>query len=238
MEEEQSRFPRPNLSLDTAPMRLQPVGSLLSFDGVGVSLGGNPVLRGLTLQVDSGEVIGVAGPNGSGKTTLLRTAATLIPPDEGAGEVLGAALGTKAIFDVRSQIGFVSHLPAVIPELTLIENLTHALRLSGRDTSRAMETLRVVGLEGAAHRGASDSSYGMQRRTEVARLLMTRPRLLLLDETLLGLDAGAQDLISALVERTASSGGAALVVSHDRRQLDGLTGRMFTISTGRLEPVS
>jgi heme exporter protein A len=217
-------------------MRLHPVGLLLSFDDVGVSLGGNPVLRGLTLRIDPGEVIGVSGPNGSGKTTILRTAATLIPPDQGSGEVLGARLGTGAVFEVRHQIGLISHIPTVIPELTLVENIVHVLRLSGGDTDRAMDTLRVVGLENAAHRRGSDSSHGMLRRTEIARLLLTRPRLLLLDEAFSGLDADASSLVAALVERTTSSGGAALMVSHDRRQLAGLTERVFTISGGRVEP--
>ena len=195
------------------------------------------MLGDLTLHLAPGEVIGVVGPNGSGKTTLLRAAATLIPPDEGTGEVLGATVGTKAIFDVRSQIGLISHIPAVIPELTLVENLAHVLRLSGQNTGRAMEALRVVGLEEAAHRRASDSSFGMNRRTEVARLLMTKPKLLLLDEALSGLDADARNLISALVERTTSSGGATLLVSHDEAQLNGVASRLFTISAGRLESV-
>ena len=218
-------------------MRLQPVGPLLSFDHVGVSLGGKPVLRDLTLRLTPGEVIGVVGPNGSGKTTLLRAAATLIPPNEGTGEVLGAAVGTRAIFEVRNQIGLISHVPAVIPELTLVENLAHALRLSGQDTGSAMEALRMVGLEDAADRRAADSSFGMNRRTEAARLLLTKPKLLLLDEALSGLDTDARNLISALVDRTISSGGAALLVSHDEGHLNGAASRLFTISGGRLEPV-
>ena len=219
-------------------MKLQPVAPLLSFDRVGVSLGGKPVLRDLTLHLAPGEVVGVVGPNGSGKTTLLRAAATLIPPNEGTGEILGATVGTRAIFEVRSQIGLISHLPAVIPELTLVENLTHVLRLSGQDPGRAIEALRMVGLEDAADRRASDSSFGMNRRTEAARLLLTRPKLLLLDEALSGLDSDARNLISALVERTTSSGGAALMVSHDEGQLNGAAGRLFAISAGRMESVS
>ncbi len=201
----------------------------------GVSLGGRPVLRHLALQVSPGEIVGVAGPNGSGKTTLLRLLATLVAPDEGEGVVLGARLGTSDVYAVRRRIGLLSHVPAVIGELTIAENLEHVTRLAGEDPGRITAALRVVGLDGAADRRGEDCSFGMLRRTEAARILITRPHLLLLDEAYSGLDADARDLIDALITRTNGDGGATVIVSHDGAQLQDRAGRVLILDGGRLE---
>jgi ABC-type multidrug transport system ATPase subunit len=219
-------------------MRLQLVGSHIVLEDSGVSLGGNAILRGLDIEVAPGEVIGIAGPNGSGKTTLLRLLATLLVPDMGRGSVLGATLGSSQVFDIRRRIGLISHIPSVIGELTLRENLEHAARLVGVGPGRVETALRVVGLDAAGHRRGSDSSFGMLRRTEAARLLMTKPHLLYLDEAFSGLDVDARDLIDALIGRTVDAGGAVVIVSHDPGHLSHRAGRVLSLSSGRLEPMT
>jgi ABC-type multidrug transport system ATPase subunit len=154
------------------------------------------------------------------------------------GRVLGAALGTTEVYDVRRHIGLIGHIPAVIGELSLRENLEHAIRLAGGDPARIEGALRVVGLDEAAHRKVETSSHGMLRRTEVARLLMSEPRLLLLDEAYSGLDFYAQALIDTLIERATGSGGAVVMVSHDPRHIAERARRVLSLSAGRLEPVT
>ena len=207
---------------------------LVLLEGIGVSLGGSTVLRAVDVEIGAGEILGVSGPNGAGKTTLLRLLATLIAPASGTGEVLGAGLGTTEAFAVRARIGMISHRPTVIAELTIEENLQHAITLAGLERSRVEKALRVVGLDGAAAIRGGAASFGMLRRVEVARLLITAPTLLLLDEPYSGLDVEAQDLIGALVGRTTSSGGAVVMVSHDSGQLATSADRLLGLASGRL----
>ena len=200
-----------------------------------MSLGGVPVLRDIDLALLSTQVLGVVGPNGSGKTTLLRLAATLLAPDQGTAAILGVDPSSPDVYRVRPQIGLIGHAPTLVPELTLSENLDHVARLSGIDRSRVGPALSAVGLEGAAGRRAAASSHGMQRRVEIAHLLMRRPRLLLLDEALTGLDSDAAGLVTAVVDRTSKSGGAVIMVAHDRSHLASCD-LVISLSNGRLMP--
>lgn len=192
------------------------------------------MLRDLDLSVNPGESVGIAGPNGSGKTTLVRAAATLLSADSGTVTVLGVD-SRHPDLATRRAIGLIGHQPAVIPELTLEENLVHIARLAGVDTGRVEKALDVVGLAAAADRRADASSFGMRRRVEIAHLLLTRPMLLLLDEAASGLDDSARALIDALVRSVCERGGGCVVVSHDRSQLETLTSSVMNLVAGRLE---
>lgn len=205
---------------------------LCSLRRVGVSLGGKPVLRDIHLDLSPGQVVGITGPNGSGKTTLVRTLATLVRLDQGRGEVLGADLNSEQIYRVRREVGLMGHLPGLIGELTMAENLEHVARLAGLERGRVGHALEVVGLSGAATFRAQNASHGMLRRLEVGRLLLTRPRLLLLDEATHGLDPAARQLIDALIALTVDGGGAAVVVSHDSDRLDAVAHAVLRLETG------
>lgn len=214
------------------------VGPLVELAGVGVELDRTPVLRGLDLTVTPGEVLGLVGANGSGKSTLLRLLATLLAPTAGSGRVLGAALGTPDCVAVRPGIGLVGHVPALYAQFTLRENLEFLARLTGNPTHAVDEALVTVGLDRAGDRRADRCSQGMRRRADLARVLLTQPVLLLLDEVHTGLDGDSTALVDLVVADVAARGGATVVVSHERARLASLAHRVVEIVGGRAVPVA
>lgn len=202
---------------------------------VGVTLGQTPIVRGVDLSLAAGEVVGLVGPNGSGKSTLLRVLATLLPPTAGAGRVLGAPLGSGEVRSIRPRIGLVGHLAAVYDELTLRENLLFVARLRGLPEEAVERSLQEVGLHGAADRRAERASHGMRRRVDFARILMTVPDLLLLDEAHAGLDREAAVLVEATVRRLRDRGGSGVLVSHEPRRMLPLVDRVYRLDEGCLE---
>jgi heme exporter protein A len=211
------------------------VNHLVELHEVAVAVDLVPNISAVSLHVDPGECVGIQGPNGAGKTTLLRVIATLLAPTGGSGRVLGVELGSRLVPSVRPQIGLAGHLPALAGPLTLIENLLVVARLTGRTKQDAAAALARVGLAGAAGRTAERCSHGMRRRTDLARLFLVPPRLLLLDEPQAGLDSSAQPLVEELIRRVRSGGGGAVLVSHDASGLSGLADRMLTLRAGALE---
>ncbi len=220
------------------PAEVPEATAIVSLSGVAVRAGAVPILRDIDLAVHPGEVIGIFGANGAGKTTLLRLIATMTRPSEGIGAVFGADLNSPDRFEVRSRIGYIGHTPGWYPELTLAENMAFVAQAMGIDEARVDDRLDAVGLSGAKDRRADRCSHGMQRRAEFARVLLTEPDLLLLDEPHSALDADAVDLVDGLVKRTVGRGGAAVLVSHDHVRVESLADRILriengTISTGR-----
>ncbi len=208
--------------------------TIVALDKVSVRVGATHILRDISLSIGPGEAAGIFGSNGAGKTTLLRLLATLIVPATGSAHVLGSDLTTDDRYEIRPRIGYVGHVPGLFPELTLAENLGFVASARGIEHSEVDRCLSAVGLSGAADRRAEVCSHGMQRRAEFARLLMTAPDLLLLDEPHSALDGDAVDLVDAMVMRTMESGGAAVLVSHDKDRVKRVVTEYHEISGGTL----
>lgn len=214
-------------------MRGPSTDSLVRLRDVSVEIEHALVLHELDLDVEPGECVGLTGANGSGKSTLLDIVATLRAPRSGEGTVLGARLGTQDCDSVRPLIALVGHAPALYPQLTLEENLEFLARLLGLPAARAVRALEAVGLDGAARRRAYQCSQGMQRRADLARVVLAEPRLLLLDEVHTGLDTNSVGMVDDLVTDACRRGGAGIVVSHERERLESLTNRVVEIVDGR-----
>lgn len=229
-----SREPRSSLLGDRSSGRS--TSGIVELSGISVSVDRTPVLRNLTLTVATGEAVGLLGPNGSGKSTLLRVLATLLAPVTGSGHVLGARLGRREVEAVRPDIALVGHAAALYPRLSLAENLRFFCRLTGRDPGAAESALTAVGLGRAADRPAERCSHGMLRRTELARAMIARPRLLLLDEAHAGLDRASAALVDVVVTDVRERGGGAVVVSHEPERLWQTVDRVVEIDEGALRP--
>ena len=182
------------------------------------SYGERIALNNLNLSIHPGEIFGFLGPNGSGKTTLFRILSTLLPVRDGNVSILGLDLktGREAI---RRQIGIVFQSPSLDKQLTATENLRHQghlYGLSGKDLEKRIdEMLSRVGLAERPREYVSTFSGGMRRRVELAKGLLHRPRLLLLDEPCTGLDPGARiDLWKYLHEIREKDGVTILVTTH------------------------
>ncbi len=206
------------------------VEPLITLHDVAVAYGDQPVLRNIDMTVNRGEVVALRGPNGAGKSTLLRVFATLLRPAGGTGHVLGAELGTSSAEAVRPRIGLVAHQPALYSDLTLLENLELIADLAPAVAISPSKALELVGLAAASQRRVSESSQGMVRRADLARLLVTEPELLLLDEPHSGLDQAALGLVDNLVRRCIGRSGAVVVVSHLTHL--GVAERSVTIDGG------
>lgn len=211
-------------------------GTVPAIDATAVArrFGSSWVLRGVTLRVEAGEVVGLLGANGSGKSTMLRILATLLRAHGGSARVWGHDV-MRAGAEVRAKIGYLAHSPALYDDLTARENLTFVAAMLDRDARDVDAALDRVGLTAAAARQVRGLSAGMQRRLALARLMLVRPRLLLLDEPYSNLDTDGIALINSLIAEWAGQGVAALVVLHELAPASGLLDRTVTIQQGRIE---
>ncbi|MFQ5877683.1 MAG: ATP-binding cassette domain-containing protein [Acidobacteriota bacterium] len=180
--------------------------------------GARRALAGIRFEVRPGEIFGLLGPNGGGKTTLFRILATLVRPTGGTAAVLSHDV-VSSPDQVRAAIGVVFQSPALDRKLTVRENLTTQGRLYGLGGSLLREAvgevLRRVRLEGRADDRVESLSGGLVRRAEIAKGLLHRPPLLLLDEPSTGLDPGARsDLWDHLTQLRSRHGVTVLLTTH------------------------
>ena len=188
-------------------------------------------LRGITLDVEPGEVVGIVGHNGSGKSTLLRVISTALRGSAGEGWVFGHHLQREAV-EVRRHIGFLAHAPGLYDDLTATENLIFAARMLGVSESAIPLALERVGLAHSRDERVRGFSAGMQRRLALARLILGSPRLLLLDEPYNNFDPQGIELVNDVIQGVRSGGGSALVVLHDRRQGERVLDRIIELGRG------
>ncbi|HEU5042460.1 MAG TPA: heme ABC exporter ATP-binding protein CcmA [Gemmatimonadales bacterium] len=190
-------------------------GPLLQARALRRSFGRVRVLKDVDLILAAGEALAVAGPNGAGKTTLLRLLAGLMRPTGGEIEVLGRPLRREGP-DARRALGLVSHHSLLYDDLTLVENLTFAARLYGLDRPRqaALEALEAAGLGPRGDESPRRLSRGLAQRAAIARAMLHRPRILLLDEPFTALDAVSAERLREELRRRLAEGMGLVIVSH------------------------
>jgi heme exporter protein A len=159
--------------------------------------------------------------------------ATLLKPNAGTALMSGVDI-TSGASTVRSTVGFLAHAPGLYEDLTARENLTFAADMLGLPHTAVDVTLERVGLADATRTRVRGFSAGMQRRLALARLIMRKPSILLLDEPYANLDDDGVVLMNSVIRDIIGSGGAALLALHELAPARGLLDRAITLSGGRI----
>ena len=205
---------------------------------------GFTALDGVSLQINSGELVALLGPSGSGKTTLLRIIAGLDFPTGGKIKMDGIDASTKHVG--ARNVGFVFQHYALFRHMTVLENVAFGLRVKPRHVrpakaeirERVMRLLKLVQLEGFAQRYPSQLSGGQRQRVALARALAIEPRVLLLDEPFGALDAKVRKELRRWLRRLHDEMGLTSVfVTHDQEEALELADRVVVMSNGKIEQI-
>jgi zinc/manganese transport system ATP-binding protein len=213
--------------------------AVVELDHATIRIGGRTVLADASFTINAGEFIGVLGPNGAGKTTLMRAILGLLPPSAGTLRVFGRApeCGDRTI-------GYLPQLRTVLPDLRVrglefIGSSLHGERwglpsLNRAERAMIEETLDAVGARELANRALSDMSGGERQRLLLAQALIGAPKLLLLDEPLISLDARHQEVAIDVIKRVCRERGITVLFSaHELNQLLGAIDRVLYLGNGQ-----
>lgn len=197
---------------------------MIQLQGLTKSFGPNRVLRGVTLEVPSGQNTVIIGHSGSGKSVTLKLVVGLLEPDSGTVEVDGETvqeMDRERLAELRGRVGYVFQFAALFDSMTVAENIRLGLvkrKYPEEEIAlRIAESLEVVGLSGSEDRYPAELSGGMRKRVGIARAIALKPRYILYDEPTTGLDPVTSAVMNQLMMRTRDLGVTGLVVTHDMR---------------------
>ena len=220
--------------------------SVLEVDNVTKSYPGEPpvqALRGVTLAIGPGELVGIVGPSGSGKTTLLQLMGTLDRPTSGHVRITGLDVATMADDDVAylraTRIGFIFQQFFLAEHSTVLDNVADGLLYAGipvrQRRDRALDALELVGLAERPHARPTQLSGGQRQRVAIARALVGQPAIVLADEPTGNLDQATGHTILDLIDRLHQAGSTIVVITHDHavaertpRTVEFLDGRVVS----------
>ena len=214
--------------------------SRLSIRNISKKFKQRQVVRGVSFEVESGQVVGLLGPNGAGKTTSFYMVVGLVSPDEGDVDVDGASIGQLPMYRrARAGLSYLPQEPSIFRRLTVAENLQVALdaqELTAAERSERLESL----LEEFHVQHIRDSfgyalSGGERRRVEIARALAGNPKFLLLDEPFAGIDPIAVGDIQNIVRSLRAKGMGILITDHNVRETLGICDRAHILKDGQIE---
>ncbi|MDG1198285.1 MAG: heme ABC exporter ATP-binding protein CcmA [Actinomycetota bacterium] len=208
--------------------------SVVDFSGVIALKGQYPVLAGLDLCVERGEIVLLRGPNGAGKTSLLRVCSGLLSISSGTASVLGYDL-LASNQEMRKHIGFVAHQNHLYSDLWVRDQLSFRARAAGAhdgDIRSICDRMEIS--ERLLQLPTESLSAGQQRRVAIASVALRRPRLWLLDEPHAGLDSEGRDLLDSLLQDAAKAGATIVFASHEINRAETIATRSISILGGQV----
>jgi len=206
----------------------------IEVEGLRKTFGRREVLKGISFSLERGGFLSIFGPNGAGKTTTLRVLATLLTASAGSVRVAGHDVREDPM-PVRRAIGFISHNPMLYPDLTAQENLRFYADMYGVEgrEARITELLERLELSHRRHDVVHTFSKGMRQRLAIARAILHRPRLLLLDEPHSGLDPRAVDILDGLLADIRAEHTFVMVTHNIAKGLE-LGTQLMIVESGRI----
>ncbi len=212
---------------------------LLDVKDLEKTYGERTVVKGVSFELDAGEIVGLLGPNGAGKTTTFRMTVGMIKPDEGTVSFDGEDITNLAMYKrARLGLGYLSQEPSIFRNMTVEENLLAVLEArnvpSAARVARTRELLDEFGIDHVSDSVATTLSGGERRRLELARTLALEPKLILLDEPFSGVDPIAVEDIQKQLRRLRDKGIAILITDHAVRETLGTTDRSYIIYEGEI----
>jgi ABC-2 type transport system ATP-binding protein len=213
------------------------IAPAVEIDGLVKSYRGTCAVAGLSLCAGRAQVTAILGPNGAGKTTMVRILSTLIPADSGSMRIAGHDVvtdpdGVRAVIGVTGQFSAVDNLLTGAENLQLMAGLRHLGREAGR--RRVAELLEQFDLTDAAHKLLSTYSGGMRRRLDLAMTLVSKPRVIFLDEPTTGLDPRSRLTMWQIIRDLAMSGVTILLTTQYLDEADQLADRIAVLDQGRI----
>ncbi|MDX2114200.1 MAG: LPS export ABC transporter ATP-binding protein [Planctomycetota bacterium] len=213
--------------------------TLLRAANLSKSFGGRRVVDGVSFHVEPSEIVGLLGRNGAGKTTSFRMVMGMIDPDAGTVELLGRDVSRLPMYQrARLGMGYLSQEPSIFQRLTVEQNLlaiAEATALArSRRRARCAELLEQFGLTHKARDMARTCSGGERRKLEIARALVTEPRIILLDEPFSGVDPLAVEDLQKEIHRLTEMGIAVLITDHNVQQTLRVCDRACIINEGKV----
>jgi len=200
---------------------------------------GRKIVRGVSVQVKFGEVVGLLGPNGAGKTTTFYMVVGLVKPDQGRVILDGTDITKMPMYQrARHGIGYLPQEPSVFRKLSVGDNLMailETMNISAIERRERKESLlQELGIAHLANSKAYTLSGGERRRLEIARALTLSPKFILLDEPFAGIDPLAVQDIQGIISLLKSKGIGILITDHNVRETLAITDRAYIISEGRI----
>lgn len=219
---------------------------MLKIQGLKKSFSNTEVLKGIDLQVNSGEIVVIVGPSGGGKTTLLRCVNGLEHCDSGTIEIDNKYLCKDGVYEdknkfneVRRNIGLVFQNFNLFPHMNVLENLIEApKRVLGQSeeyaVKKAKEILSFLGLEDKINNYPCQLSGGQKQRVAIGRALALNPKLMCFDEPTSALDPGLTDEVATLIRSLAKDGMSMLIITHDMNFAEKVADKIYSMNNGRL----